>query len=84
MHDFSEHQEKISFLEKEIGEIYELISNKSFSQGDFIGSHPVTMTLESLKLISRERNDFMLCEKTDGVRFIMIILSNGQIYLTGR
>jgi len=31
MHDFSEHQEKINFLEKEIGEIYELISNKSFS-----------------------------------------------------
>ncbi len=34
--------------------------------------------------ILKFRDDWLVCEKTDGVRYIMIILSNGHVYLTGR
>ena len=82
--DFSEHADKIALIEQEISEVYELLSNRIYTSSDFIGAHPVTLTNSSLHDIVRERNDFLICEKTDGVRYILIILSNGQCYLTGR
>ena len=51
MNDFSEHQEKIAFLEQELSEIYELISNQPYSPSEFIGAHPITLTINSLNII---------------------------------
>ena len=84
MNDFSEHQEKIAFLEQELSDIYELISNQTYSPSEFIGAHPITLTFDSLTKIANQKSDFLVCEKTDGVRFLLIILSNGQAYFTGR
>jgi mRNA guanylyltransferase len=37
--------------------------------GKFIGSHPVTLTLGNINTLLNE--DFMVCEKTDGVRVLL-------------
>ena len=35
------------------------------------------MVLEDIK-------NYVICEKTDGVRYLLIILNNGECYLHGR
>lgn len=34
--------------------------------------------------ILQNPNDWLICEKTDGVRYLLIILNNGHAFLTGR
>ncbi len=75
---------RIKFIESELNEIQDLLSQSSYKKADFIGSHPVTLSLENLSLILKDRQDFLLCEKSDGVRFLLIVLSNGLSYFTGR
>ncbi len=48
----------------------------------FIGSHPVSLTLDNIKDLSA--HDYLLCEKSDGVRYLMLLLSNGEVYLHSR
>lgn len=75
---------RIKFIESELSDIQDLLSLTTYKKPDFIGSHPVTLTLDNLALILKDRQDFVICEKSDGVRFMLIILSNGLSYFTGR
>eukprot|EP01017_Pseudomicrothorax_dubius_P051252 TRINITY_DN9831_c0_g1_i2.p1 TRINITY_DN9831_c0_g1~~TRINITY_DN9831_c0_g1_i2.p1 ORF type:complete len:484 (-),score=95.93 TRINITY_DN9831_c0_g1_i2:36-1487(-) len=64
-------------------------SNEQFNeevqiQKGFIGSHPVTLTNRNLEEMSREQGNFLVCEKSDGVRFLMFVLSSGDVLLNGR
>lgn len=46
------------------------------------------MRLSNVEKIREERDggdfSYIVCEKTDGVRYIMVITNNGICYLTGR
>jgi len=42
------------------------------------------MNLTHLDRILSDKDNYLLCEKSDGVRFIMLVLSNGYCILTGR
>ncbi|TKA57414.1 hypothetical protein B0A53_00643 [Rhodotorula sp. CCFEE 5036] len=51
----------------------------------FPGSQPVSFDLESLKLLEQE--DFWVCEKSDGVRVLVLIVATGfgqEVYLVDR
>ncbi|KAM0671901.1 subunit alpha of mRNA capping enzyme [Ordospora colligata] len=39
----------------------------------FVGSHPITLTLENINLLLTE--DFLVCEKSDGVRALLLIIN---------
>lgn len=48
---------------------------------DFIGSHPVALSHENMHLLLED--DYLVCEKTDGIRLMMLIF-NGLIYFYDR
>lgn len=48
---------------------------------DFIGSHPVALSHESIQALVDK--DYLVCEKTDGIRLMMLVF-NGLIYFYDR
>lgn len=48
---------------------------------DFVGSHPVTLSHDTLDTLLNE--DYLVCEKSDGIRLILIVL-NGKIFFYDR
>ena len=38
----------------------------------------------SISYISKNKNDYLICAKSDGVRYLMFILSNGEIVFSNR
>lgn len=48
---------------------------------DFIGSHPVSLSFDSIPILLEE--DYFVCEKTDGIRLMMFIY-NGFVYFYDR
>lgn len=48
---------------------------------EFIGSHPVTLSQETIEFLLNE--DYLVCEKTDGIR-LMLFVFEGLIYLYDR
>lgn len=34
--------------------------------------------------ILKTQDDWLVCEKSDGTRYLMLVLNNGHVYLTGR
>lgn len=49
--------------------------------GEFIGAHPVSLTRDSLRHLVHE--DFLVCEKSDGIRAILLVLDD-ILYLYDR
>jgi hypothetical protein len=68
--------------------IYSLPENRGFFAKKlkkmFLGAHPKSLESNNIKSITQNPSDWLVCEKTDGTRFIMLILSNGQVILSGR
>lgn len=54
------------------------------AKADFIGAQPISLMRLHLNDIQHQKGEWLICEKTDGVRYLMIVLSNGHVYLTGR
>jgi len=50
----------------------------------FIGAYPVHMNRESLEKIIDKHYNYLVCEKSDGVRFLLLIYDNGICFLHGR
>jgi len=46
---------RIKFIESELSDIQDLLSLTTYKKPDFIGSHPVTLTLDNLALILKDR-----------------------------
>jgi mRNA guanylyltransferase len=56
--------------------------NRNFN--GFIGGHPVSLNQLHLNRLLESPKDFLVCEKSDGVRFIFIGTKTGDCYLHGR
>ena len=75
------------FLCGKLNNLYSSMTSKSNKNGNseenkFIGAHPIS--LDRTNMINLTLNKYLLCEKTDGVRYFLIILNNGKVYLHGR
>lgn len=65
---------KVSLADAEILRlrIYdELRDTKPRNRDKFVGCHPITLTLNNVELLLKE--DFLVCEKSDGVRALLFI-----------
>jgi len=58
-----------------------MLLNIETSITTFIGAHPVALSYSKIKTLIEE--DYLVCEKTDGIRLMMLIL-NGHIYFYDR
>lgn len=75
----------INLLSSHLIEISNLMKtgNSHFnSENRFIGTHPIS--LDRRNIHNLKENNYVVCEKTDGVRYLLIILNDGSIYLHGR
>lgn len=50
----------------------------------FFGAHPISLEKKYLKEIKDSFHDFLVCEKTDGTRYLMYINNYGEVFLSGR
>ena len=76
---------KESFLCGQLKFLYNSMikSQKNNSEENkFIGAHPITLDRTNWQNLSKFK--YYVCEKTDGVRYFLLILSNGKTYLHGR
>lgn len=71
------HATKAQELLEEIRSTFEL----GYEIKEFIGSHPVPLSLETIEVLLME--DYLVCEKTDGIRLMMFII-DGIIYFYDR
>ena len=53
-----------------------------FDREGFLGAHPVTMRRKNLEYLSQK--SYMVMEKADGKRFIMLIQGKDQVYILDR
>ena len=53
-------------------------------KGRFFGAHPISLEKKYLKEIKDNFADFLVCEKSDGTRYLMYISNFGEVYLSGR
>jgi len=72
------------FLCSNLKELYCLMAEKKSDPGEniFIGAHPISMNRTNIDNIIKD--DFLVCEKTDGIRYFLLILNNGKAFLHGR
>ena len=80
--------EKRVQIEKEIVSLKEICLTLTNSQhrnlNKFPGAHPVSLTREYLEhTLKPEADKYVVCEKTDGVRYLLLLLSRGT-YLVDR
>ena len=79
-------EELSSFLINEMEMIYIKLSNKQTERNPksniFIGAHPVSMDKENMSLLSQHK--YLICEKSDGVRYFLMILNDGRFLFHGR
>lgn len=79
-------EELSTFLINEMEMIYINLSNKQSERNSksnlFIGAHPVSMDKETMSLLSQHK--YVICEKSDGVRYFLIILNDGRFFFHGR
>ena len=50
----------------------------------FLGAHPVSLEKKYLKEMLENTHDYLVCEKTDGIRYMMIVSNYGEVFLAGR
>lgn len=79
-------EELSTFLINEMEMIYIKLSNKQSEKYQksniFIGAHPVSMDKENISLLRQHK--YFICEKSDGVRYFLIILNDGRFLFHGR
>ena len=59
-------------------------SNYKLKKKQFLGAHPVSLEKKHLKDIKEFFYDFLVCEKTDGTRYLLYINNYGEAFLSGR
>ena len=67
--------------------VYEHPSNTSrqkIKKKHFLGAHPVSLDKAHLENLIESYSDFVVCEKTDGIRYLMYITNFGEVVLAGR
>ncbi len=71
---------------EEINRLPENNSSYKLKKKQFFGAHPVSLEKKHLKEISNPEvfHDFLVCEKTDGIRYLMYITNFGEVILSGR
>jgi hypothetical protein len=83
-----EHEDLVTFLEDAIQNLYNRMNTRQNSQNlhkeNFIGAHPISLTQRNFSYVVQNQDNFLVCEKTDGVRYLLILLTDGTIFLTGR
>ncbi|KAL4431848.1 hypothetical protein ABPG74_015288 [Tetrahymena malaccensis] len=86
--EFNYIQAYLNDFKKEMLIENKLTDPRKIERIDFIGAQPVSMRNSHVDRIREERDagefSYIVCEKTDGVRYIMVITNNGNCYLTGR
>ena len=61
-----------------------LNSYKNSSNFRFPGAQPVSLTSDYVEDISKNKGEYICCEKTDGVRYLMIQMLGGRTFLLSR
>lgn len=61
---------------------YKNNSNSNSDEDKFIGAHPISLNRSNLNNLFQD--DYLICEKTDGVRYFLLFLNNGKVFLHGR
>lgn len=71
---------------EEINKLPENNSSYKLKKKQFFGAHPVSLEKKHLKDIANPDvfHDFLVCEKTDGIRYLMYITNYGEVILSGR
>jgi len=71
---------------EEINKLPENNSSYKLKKKQFFGAHPVSLERKHLKDIANPEvfHDFLVCEKTDGTRYLMYITNFGEVILSGR
>lgn len=59
-------------------------SNYKFKRKQFLGAHPISLEKKHLREIRDFFGDFLVCEKSDGTRYLLYISNYGEAYLSGR
>ncbi|CAD8091444.1 unnamed protein product [Paramecium sonneborni] len=80
----SDFEEEFKWLQDSLKNLNAQLRGKNQAGPEFIGAHPKSLSKAKLSQIKSELNDWLVCEKTDGVRYLLIILNNGHCYFTGR
>ena len=74
------------FLCESLKEVYSNMTSTSSNsrqiENMFIGGHPITMDRTNMENIIKD--EYLVCEKTDGVRYFLLILTDGRAFLHGR
>ncbi|CAD8056044.1 unnamed protein product [Paramecium primaurelia] len=82
--DQSDFEEEFFWLQNALKNLNQQLRGTNVTGPEFIGAHPKSLSKAKLAQIKRELTDWLVCEKTDGVRYLLIILNNGHCYFTGR
>ncbi|CAK76487.1 unnamed protein product (macronuclear) [Paramecium tetraurelia] len=82
--DQSDFEEEFVWLQNALKSLNQQLRGTNQGGPEFIGAHPKSLSKAKLAQIKKEMVDWLVCEKTDGVRYLLIILNNGHCYFTGR
>ena len=77
----------IVMLQKCVNDVAKEIMGDSFNPNAkiFLGAHPISLTKENLQgKLYKERVDFLTCEKSDGVRYLLFLTNVGDAIMGGR
>ena len=84
------YKDMIAMLQKCINDVVKAIMEKqrkrfNHNAKNFLGAHPISLTREDLhRKLYAERVDFLTCEKSDGVRYLLFITNFGDAIMNGR
>lgn len=76
--------EQYNWLYQLMQQLFKLINPDQANSAQFVGAQPVSMSIKDYNMILLHKEEYLLCEKTDGVRYLMIIDKKGNVYLHGR
>ena len=78
------HNEHISDLNSKLTTIFKDIAPEKSRINTFLGSHPKSLTRKSLKTLSENPVNYLVCEKSDGIRYLLIVTNLGECFLSSR
>jgi mRNA guanylyltransferase len=82
--DANKHASILRDINQNLVEIFEQISKRRSKGNYFLGSHPKSLTKEFLNKVASNINDFLVCEKSDGVRYMLLVTNMGDCIMSSR